>query len=207
MSFRIIEKPRLVAEAIAEVVDDEWQHVVIRRHHAEIGAVLRLLEADELLHAQLLVKHTSAGVSHSQHISVGSILHEVHLNSTTILQGFVGGAEHLTDEIKQRLDKCPILRHPTDSYDVQGVARQMFFQSFPHPRSLLLVGYYHVRIVGKQRQLIALDQQRHLLLVECETVEHGCQQSVEGVIEGIYCHRSFSIYNLSLAKNVDIDTQ
>ena len=50
--FGVVDEPRLVVEAVGEMVDDEWQHVVVGGDDGEIGAVLGLLEADELFHPQ-----------------------------------------------------------------------------------------------------------------------------------------------------------
>ena len=60
----IIDEPRLVAEAVLKMVDDERQHVVIGRDNGEVGAVFRLLKAYELFHAQLLLHHAARCIGH-----------------------------------------------------------------------------------------------------------------------------------------------
>ena len=71
---------------------------------------------------------------------------------------------------------------------MQAVLRQMLLQSLPHPCSLLTIRHHHMRFICKQWQLLSLRQQKLWLLAKEETVEHCRQQSVEGVVKGIYRH-------------------
>ena len=79
MPLRIVYQPRLVVEAVLEVVDDDGQHVVVWRDDAQIRAVFCLLEADELLHAQLLVQHTTSDVRHGEHVGVSEVPRDIPL--------------------------------------------------------------------------------------------------------------------------------
>ena len=69
----VVDEPRLVIEAVGEMVGDERQHVVVGRDDGQIGAVLGLLEPDELFHSQLLVHHLAGDVGHGQDIRVGEV--------------------------------------------------------------------------------------------------------------------------------------
>ena len=150
---------------------------MVGRYDAEVGAVLGLLEPEELFHALRLVKHAATGVAHGQHIFIRSVVRDVSLH-----------AEHLADIVEQRLVECPFFRQPTDGDDVQGLARQLLLQTLPNPLRLLAVGHHPMRFVSKQRQLLAISQQRHVRLLAEEAVEHGCQQAVEGIVKGVYRH-------------------
>ena len=77
MPLGIIYQPRLVAESVLKMVDDERQHIVVGRDHGEVGAVLRLLEADELLHPELFVHHPTSRVRHEEHVSIGKVARNV----------------------------------------------------------------------------------------------------------------------------------
>ena len=89
MATGIIDEPGLVVEAVAEMVGDEGQHIVVGTDHGEVGTVFRLLETDELLHAQLFVEHATGDVGDGEHIGIGEMLGDVAL------------AEHLADVLEQ----------------------------------------------------------------------------------------------------------
>ena len=180
VALGIVDEPRLVVEAVLEMIDDQRQHVMVWRDDSEVSTVLGFLETDELFHAQLFVEHPSAGVPHLQHVRVARI-------ALIGVKGF--SAKHLTDEIKQRLVQRPLLGEPTDGNHPQPVFGEMLLQSLPHTLSLLAVRHHTVGLIGKQRQLLPLCQQELRLLVQEETVEHCRQQSVECMIEHINRHR------------------
>ena len=46
---------------------------MVRRDDGEIGAVLGLLETDELLHAKLLMKHLPGDVGHGKDIGISKV--------------------------------------------------------------------------------------------------------------------------------------
>ena len=90
MTLGIVDEPRLVVEAVAEMVGDEGQHIVVGTDHGEVGTVFRLLETDELLHAQLFVEHAAGDVGDGEHIGIGEMLGDVALT------------EHFADVLEQR---------------------------------------------------------------------------------------------------------
>ena len=51
VALGIVDEPRLVVEAVLEMIDDQRQHVMVWRDDSEVGSVLGFLEADELFHA------------------------------------------------------------------------------------------------------------------------------------------------------------
>ena len=79
MPTSIIDEPGLVVKTVLKVMGDERQHVMVGADDGEVGAVLRLLETDELLHAQLFVEYAAGDVRHRQHIGVGEVLCDVSL--------------------------------------------------------------------------------------------------------------------------------
>ena len=90
MPLHIVYQPRLVVKPILKMVDDNGQHVVVWRDDAKIRAVLRLLEADKLLHPQLFMQHTTGDVRYSKHICISEIPRYIALT------------EHLTYILEQR---------------------------------------------------------------------------------------------------------
>ena len=77
MPAGIVDEPRLVVETVLEVVDDEWQHIVVGCDDGEVGAVFGLLEPYELLHALFFVEHAATGIAHEEHVGVGDIVGEI----------------------------------------------------------------------------------------------------------------------------------
>ena len=74
---------------------------------------------------------------------------------------------------------------------MQAVFGQMFFETLPDALGFLAIRHHTMRLIGKQGQLLAFGQQELWLLLQEETVEHGCQQTIDGIIEHIDCHRLF----------------
>ena len=76
---------------------------------------------------------------------------------------------------------------------MQTLLGELFLESIPHALSFLSIRYNHVGSISKQRQLLTLSQQELWLLVQKETVEDGCQQSVKRMIKHIYQHNLWII--------------
>ena len=74
----------------------------------------------------------------------------------------------------------------------------MLLETLPDPCGLFIIRNDDVWRIGKQRQLLALCQQTLRLLVEEETVEHGCQQTIERTIEYVDNHllRIFIVFEV-----------
>ena len=89
MALGIVDEPRLVVETIAEMVGNQGQNIMVGRDNGEVCAVLCFLETDKLLHAQLLMEHTTGDIGYRQHILVSEIVGDIAL------------AEHLIDILKQ----------------------------------------------------------------------------------------------------------
>ena len=167
MALGIVDEPGLVVETVAEMLDDEGQHVMVGRDHCEIGAVLGLLEADELLHAKLLMKHLSGDVGHGKHIGIG----EVALNALLPCRQ----TESFAHIVEQGIEQLRQLREPTNRNQVQCLAREPPFQACPHPSSLSLIGRHFMELLAKQRQGIACGQELLWLLMPLKGIENGRQ--------------------------------
>ena len=134
MTLGIVDEPRLVVEAVAEMVGDEGQHIVIGTDDGQVGAVFGLLKTDELLHAQLFVEHATGDIGDLEHIGVGEMLRDISLT------------EYLTDVLEQWCGELGEFRQPTDGDEFHGFTRQVFFQPCPHTLCLLFIGGHMIGV-------------------------------------------------------------
>ena len=161
MPLGIVDEPRLIVEAVGEMISDDGQHIMVGTDNSKVSAIFRLLETDELLHTQLLVQHAAGDIGHRQHISIGKILRDVTLT------------EHLTNILEQRRGEFGQLREPADGDEFHGLTRKPFLQSCPDTAGLLLISSDLVGMVAEQRQGIARFKQLCGLLLQAESIEHG----------------------------------
>ena len=180
VSFGIVDEPRLLVEAVGEMVGDERQHVVVGRDDGEVGAVLGLLETDELFHTQLLVHHLAGDVGHGQDIRIG----EVTLDALASFRL----PEYFADVLKQRVIEFGQLRQPADRYHLDSLLRQPFLQPLPHAARLLRIGGNGIQPIAEQRHGVSLRQQHLRLLPPRKSVEHRGEKAVQGVVEGVAGH-------------------
>ncbi len=156
------------------------QNVVVRRDDGQIGAVLGLLETDELFHPQLLVHHLAGDVSHGQHIRVG----EVPLNALASFRL----PEYFADVVEQCVVEFGQLRQPADRNHLDSFLRQPFLQPLPHAAGLLRIGGNGIQPIAEQRHGIAFRQQHFRLFVQGERLKDGGEETVQGVVEGVAGH-------------------
>lgn len=167
----VVDEPRLVGKAVAEMSDGKWQDIVKRFDRSKEGSVACLLEADELKEAMALVVYLFPDFRELEYIGVG----KVGFDGDGRIEDFLHVAE------KQEVDAGKF-GEPTISEVRQGACGKPSSQTFPNALMFFFerLDVYH--FVHKQRERFPFFQELVGEGLAVVGFEKASQQSVEGMV-------------------------